>query len=381
MQKYQERDVPSVLMDMQELDSSRLNKMVQVFKNLTRIELDTYDLSMGHVKRIQEMAEAIDPKKEADLFAEWNAQPPVTDYPQFSFEPHHPTDTMEMQTDQHSATFLWNILAHTQKKHATLTTDIENKRKEVAGLRNLQDAYEKNNKHGDPDYVHETLLDTCRLLTLLDTTSSMYQTEMRVIIDAVGDLPTGFVPHEFKAASFTLPTVCDYCSGVIWGLARQGYSCTVCGYNCHTKCELKLPADCTKVAGGAKMNKAKKAPVVEADPPPPPPPPSSPAPQATSRRTRIAGGTTMRPSDPARPTIPAFDQPPPVKPLPSATMKSTNSVLRRTILSRRTAITGDEDDGGYDDSIVMDEPPLLHDELEWQDNWNDRLIVAKASVL
>ena len=51
--------------------------------------------------------------------------------------------------------------------------------------------------------------------------------------------------HTFKSTSFTIPKSCDYCRGNLWGLSsKQGLTCIECGYNCHPKCELKVPPDC-----------------------------------------------------------------------------------------------------------------------------------------
>ncbi|KAG1448215.1 hypothetical protein G6F56_009009 [Rhizopus delemar] len=33
---------------------------------------------------------------------------------------------------------------------------------------------------------------------------------------------------------------CDYCSKLLWGLARQGVQCKECGYSCHTTCSDKV---------------------------------------------------------------------------------------------------------------------------------------------
>lgn len=31
--------------------------------------------------------------------------------------------------------------------------------------------------------------------------------------------------HDFKSASFTIPTTCDLCQATIWGIAKQGFTC------------------------------------------------------------------------------------------------------------------------------------------------------------
>ena len=42
--------------------------------------------------------------------------------------------------------------------------------------------------------------------------------------------------HNFSVKTFRKPTYCDHCSGLLWGLARQGLSCAQCHLNMHGSC-------------------------------------------------------------------------------------------------------------------------------------------------
>jgi formin-binding protein 1 len=50
--------------------------------------------------------------------------------------------------------------------------------------------------------------------------------------------------HNFKSQTFKIPTNCDLCGERIWGLSAKGFDCRDCGYTCHSKCEMKVPAEC-----------------------------------------------------------------------------------------------------------------------------------------
>ncbi|CAO3653042.1 unnamed protein product [Cunninghamella echinulata] len=47
--------------------------------------------------------------------------------------------------------------------------------------------------------------------------------------------------HSFKEKSFGQFTYCDHCGGLLWGIARQGVKCSVCGYTCHHACQRNVP--------------------------------------------------------------------------------------------------------------------------------------------
>ncbi|KAI8067834.1 integral peroxisomal membrane peroxin-domain-containing protein [Gongronella butleri] len=43
--------------------------------------------------------------------------------------------------------------------------------------------------------------------------------------------------HRFQLTTFHGLVYCDYCSKLLWGLARQGVQCAECGYHCHESCK------------------------------------------------------------------------------------------------------------------------------------------------
>ncbi|RIA96960.1 integral peroxisomal membrane peroxin-domain-containing protein [Glomus cerebriforme] len=47
-------------------------------------------------------------------------------------------------------------------------------------------------------------------------------------------------PHIFEEKTFSKPTYCDYCKKLLWGIAKQGVCCRVCGYVSHVKCQEEL---------------------------------------------------------------------------------------------------------------------------------------------
>ncbi|CAM0142138.1 ARS-binding factor 1 [Umbelopsis sp. WA50703] len=48
--------------------------------------------------------------------------------------------------------------------------------------------------------------------------------------------------HSFEEKTFANLTYCDYCSKLLWGLAKQGLECSECHYICHSKCSGSAPS-------------------------------------------------------------------------------------------------------------------------------------------
>ncbi|KDN53182.1 hypothetical protein K437DRAFT_253195 [Tilletiaria anomala UBC 951] len=173
-------------------------------------------------------------RRRCELPADWTLEPCVGFF-----------DTGEMSIEDATArTFLQNRLLKARQKARDVRPMMESRRKEVQGLQNLRDAYAKQEGLGDPDEVMDNLLESSRELLVLETSEGCLQAEEDIIIASIGADHVEARPHRFKPASFTIPTSCDFCSGTIWGIAKQGLVCKPCGFTVHAKCELKVPADC-----------------------------------------------------------------------------------------------------------------------------------------
>ncbi|KAG0089929.1 hypothetical protein BGZ93_009585 [Podila epicladia] len=52
--------------------------------------------------------------------------------------------------------------------------------------------------------------------------------------------------HKFQEKTFTKLTYCDYCTKLLWGVAKQGVTCEGCHYNCHKKCSELVYNNCVR---------------------------------------------------------------------------------------------------------------------------------------
>lgn len=93
---------------------------------------------------------------------------------------------------------------------------------------------------GDPDSIADSLQPLLPEVLGLASQAMAANVVLARLTDALGDETGEGRAHDFKSASFTVPTKCRVCEGSIWGLTKQGKSCRNCGVVVHSKCELKV---------------------------------------------------------------------------------------------------------------------------------------------
>ncbi len=58
-------------------------------------------------------------------------------------------------------------------------------------------------------------------------------------------LSNGF-KHNFSVHTYFSPTFCVHCTGLLWGLIKQGVKCKQCGINAHKHCKDRVVVECRK---------------------------------------------------------------------------------------------------------------------------------------
>lgn len=167
------------------------------------------------------------------------------DPPDFAFEP-SPVwlDDDTMASDQQSKTFLMNILSKSKTSVGPLTKESENKRRELETVKRVRQQVREGKDKRDEVEVVRAMFHYSEALHEAEQRRVTAEVEISTITAAMGDISVGMRNHAFENKTFKIPTNCDLCADRIWGLSAKGLSCTDCGYTCHVKCELKVPADC-----------------------------------------------------------------------------------------------------------------------------------------
>lgn len=244
-ERYYHEYVPDLLDSLQALSESRTSTLNKLWSTAASLETDTLTRSTQLLQHLSSEIPRNNPVLDSMMFARHNAIPQWQDPADFAFEP-SPVwlDDAAMAADPGSKTFLMNILTKSKASLGELRRECEAKRREVEGAKRVRQAIrEGRDKRDEVAVVHAQFHHT-EALHSAERKLITAEVEVSTITSNVGDVSAGATRHAFKNETFRLPTNCDLCGDRIWGLSAKGQICNDCGFTCHTKCELKVPADC-----------------------------------------------------------------------------------------------------------------------------------------
>ncbi|KAI9764227.1 MAG: hypothetical protein M1840_008617 [Geoglossum simile] len=243
-EKYYCEYVPELLDNLQDLSQTRTAKLNEVWSTATQLETSMLIRIVDHYRHAeQEIARNI-PILDSAMFITHNDQnwqePPDT-----VFEPSpiwH--DDENIVVDEAAKVFLKNMLGKSKSQLKELKQEVAKKRREVEGLKRKRESVRVGRDRSDEVELVRFILAMQDELHQVDHKRLTAEIETATIVKAVGDLPFSARNHTFKAQTFKIPTNCDLCGDRIWGLSAKGFDCKDCGFTCHNKCELKVPAEC-----------------------------------------------------------------------------------------------------------------------------------------
>jgi hypothetical protein len=229
---------------MQGLNETRVDKLNSYWLLASTIEKDTLTRSTDLMTHLAAEIPRNVPHLDSLMFARHNAgnnQVP----PDMSFEPSpvwHDDDAIAV--DELAKNFLRNVLLKSKGQLFELKRDVDGKRREVESARKIRKSIRDGTDKRDEVEVVKALFNLQESLHESERQKITAEVEISTITSVVGDVSIGARNHNFKSETFTIPTHCDHCGDRIWGLSAKGFSCRDCGFTCHSKCEMKVPADC-----------------------------------------------------------------------------------------------------------------------------------------
>lgn len=243
-EKYYHEYVPDVVDSLQDLSESRTVKLNAIWSLAAQLETGMLKRSTDFLVHLTGEIPRNLPALDSMMFVRHNAGP-WQEPPDKVFEP-SPVwhDDNAMIIDENAKVFLQNILGKSKAQLGDLRRDVDKKRREVEGLKRIkQQIREGKDKRNEVEVVG-AIFSLQEELHQVDQKRLTAEVETSTITEAVGDVTQGAKSHNFKSQTFKIPTNCDLCGERIWGLSAKGFDCRDCGYTCHSKCEMKVPATC-----------------------------------------------------------------------------------------------------------------------------------------
>lgn len=209
-----------------------------------KLETGTLRRSTDHLEYLISEIPRNEPRLDSLMFIQHNVatwQEP----PNFMFEP-SPVwlDDGGMTVNEVSKIFLRNVLSKSKGQLGELKEEVDRKRREVDAIKRIRQNIRAGKDDRDEVELVKALFSVQEDLHHTERKRLAAEVEANTIITTVGDLSKGAQNHNFKSQTFKIPTNCDLCGDRIWGLSAKGFDCRDCGYTCHSKCELKVPAAC-----------------------------------------------------------------------------------------------------------------------------------------
>ena len=239
---------PAVLLtafkSLQDVSETRINQVNSLWSHAVQLEKSALARSIDHLNHLSSEIPRNDPKLDSMMFVRHNVAP--WQEPQdLVFEP-SPVwlDDSAMATDEAAKIYLRNVLGKSKGQLRELKQEVDNKRREVENIKRTRRHVRDGKDKRDEVELVRAMFSIQEDLHQVERRRLTAEIETQTIVSTVGDVSLGAQNHQFKSQTFKVPTNCDLCGERIWGLSAKGFDCRDCGYTCHSKCELKVPAEC-----------------------------------------------------------------------------------------------------------------------------------------
>ncbi len=243
-EKYYQEYIPDLLDSLQDLSESRTAKLNSLWSLAAQLEGGMLKRSSEFISHLAQEIPRNQPALDSMMFVRHNVGP-WQEPGSKVFEPSpvwHDDD--QMIVDETAKVFLRNVLSKSKGQLGDLRREVDKKRREVESTKRIKQQIRDGKDKRDEVEVVRAIFALQEELHQIDHKRLTAEVETTTITEAVGDVTLGAKSHNFKSQTFKIPTNCDLCGDRIWGLSAKGFDCRDCGYTCHSKCEMKVPATC-----------------------------------------------------------------------------------------------------------------------------------------
>lgn len=255
---YYHEYLPELLDSLQDLNEFRVLKLNGLWTLASQLELGMLQQSQGLIQRQTEEITRNEPHLDSMMYIRHNMGA-FNEPPDRVFEP-SPVwhDEPTMVVDETAKIYLRNVLNKSKSSLGELKREVDKKRREVENAQRVKQRVREGQDKSDEVTVVAAMFALQEQLHAVDRKKITAEVETSTITAVVGDVTLGAKNHNFKAQTFKIPTNCDLCGERIWGLSAKGFDCRDCGYTCHSKCEMKVPAECPGESSKEERKKLKQ---------------------------------------------------------------------------------------------------------------------------
>ncbi|KAJ5240188.1 hypothetical protein N7468_004807 [Penicillium chermesinum] len=243
-EKFFHEYVPEVLDGLQNLNETRVKRLNSLWILAAQLEKNSLTNSMDNISNLLEEIPRNNPQMDSMMFLQHNAIQSA-EPANLEFEPSpiwH--DDGSIIVDEPAKVFLRNVLSKSKSQVREYRVESDQKRREVETFKKSREDIQRGADNRSEVDVVRAIFNLQEGLHDVDRKWLTAEVETSTIIAAAGDLSVGAQNHNFRPQTFKIPTNCDYCGDRIWGLSAKGFDCQDCGFTCHSKCQMKVPAEC-----------------------------------------------------------------------------------------------------------------------------------------
>ncbi|KAK4248790.1 hypothetical protein C7999DRAFT_40052 [Corynascus novoguineensis] len=243
-EKYYHEYLPELMDSLQDLSEFRTFKLNGLWTLAAQLEAGMLQQSSGQVDRLSQEITRNQPHLDSMMYIRHNMGA-FQEPPDKVFEPSpvwHDDGTMVV--DEAAKVYLRNLLNKSKGQLGELRREADKKRREVEAMKRMRQKVRDGTENKDEVAVVSQIFSMQEDLHQVERKRITVEVETSTITATVGDVTLGAKNHNFKSQTFKIPTNCDLCGERIWGLSAKGFDCRDCGYTCHSKCEMKVPAEC-----------------------------------------------------------------------------------------------------------------------------------------
>ncbi|KAE8379804.1 hypothetical protein BDV26DRAFT_258605 [Aspergillus bertholletiae] len=243
-ERFYHEYVPELLDSLQNLNEMRISRLNSLWSLAAQLEKSSLSKSMEHMAHLINEIPRNVPHLDSLMFLRHNVSQ-SQEPPNMTFEPSpiwH--DDEALVTDETAKVFLRNLLSKSKTQVRELRVECDQKRRDVETSKRIRENIQQGKDNRSEVDIVRSIFYLQGALHEVERKRLTAEVETSTIMSVVGDLSLGAKNHNFKSQTFKIPTNCDLCGERIWGLSAKGFDCRDCGYTCHSKCQMKVPAEC-----------------------------------------------------------------------------------------------------------------------------------------